>query len=317
MSALRTARALARVPRLAPPSRTFAVSSALAKEAKAVNNDPIPLKGSPQFPPPVDPFDPEAAKSLPPTEYSESTKTIVRGVAKLLGYNSKASTAIRETGRMMRGIVTAVEKERSFWYDECKLPATYQTFFQLHLLYVLILVVRLRALRSSRPDPSPIPEPLEPGKPSNPASAKSGFTIGKPAHETYPTEFLNHFFELAESQMRIVLGKGERERVIRKYMDEMGEQWKGAGLGLDFILGLSISEEEAERALSDPELASWVWRNLFQSKGVNPGEGDELAFPPQLEKVVFFVRRELARLDEISDIDVLEGNIGEWTPVNK
>ncbi|BEJ12792.1 hypothetical protein CspHIS471_0212520 [Cutaneotrichosporon sp. HIS471] len=317
MSALRTARALARVPRLAAPSRTFAASSALAKQAEPVNNTPVPLKSAPQFPAPTDPFNPASSKAKPAAEYSESTKNLVRGVAKLLGYNSKASTTIRETGRMMHGIVGAVENERSFWYDECKLPATYQTFFQLHLLYVLILVVRLRALRSSRPDTSPIPEPLEPGPPTHTGPSSSNFTIGKPAHETYPTEFLNHFFELAESQMRIVLGKGERERVIRKYMDEMGEQWKGAGLGLDYILGLSISDDKAERALSDPELASWVWRNLFQSKGVAPGEGDELAFPPHLDKVVFFVRRELARLGEISDADVLDGNIGEWGPVNQ
>jgi hypothetical protein len=317
MSALRTARALARAQHLAVPARTFTASRALLKEAEPVNNEPIPMKAKPQFPAPVDPFNPAPAKQKPAGEYSESTKNLVRGVAKLLGYNSKASTAIRETGRMMRGIVTAVEKERSFWYDECQLPATYQTFFQLHLLYVLVLVIRLRALRSSRPDASPIPEPLEPGSPTHTASSAPSFSLGKPAHEAYPTEFLNHFFELAESQMRIVLGKGERERVIRKYMDEMGEQWKGAGLGLDFILGLSISEDPAERALSDPELASWVWRNLFQSKGITPGEGDELAFPPQLEKVVFFVRRELARLDKISDADVLDGNIGEWGPVNQ
>lgn len=180
-------------------------------------------------------------------------------------------------------------------------------------------MIRLRALRSSRPDASPVPEPLDPGSPQHPSSTppSSSFSLGRPAHETYPTEFLSHFFELAESQMRLVLGRGERERVIRKYMDEMGEQWKGAGLGLDFVLGLGISEDPTERRLSDAELASWAWRNLFQSKGATPGEGDELAFPHQLDQVVRFVRRELSRLDKISDEDVLDGNIGEWGPVNQ
>lgn len=160
---------------------------------------------------------------------------------------------------------------------------------------------------------------MEPGAPTHTESSppSKGFSLGRPAHETYPTEFLSHFFELAESQMRIVLGKGERERVIRKYMDEMGEQWKGAGLGLDFILGLSISADPAEQRLSDAELASWAWRNLFQSKGTTPGEGDELAFAFQLDKVVRFVRRELARLDQISDADVLDGNIGQWGAVDQ
>lgn len=118
MSALRTARALARAPRLAPaalPSRALTASSALAKGKAPANNDPIPLTSTPQFPAPSDPFNP--APKPEGTQYSESTKNLVRGVAKLMGYNSKATTAIRETGRMMRGIVTAVEKERSFWYD--------------------------------------------------------------------------------------------------------------------------------------------------------------------------------------------------------
>lgn len=210
---------------------------------------------------------------------------------------------------------------------ECRLPATYQSFFQVHLLYVLILAVRLRALRTSVPKPSPVPEPMASGAPSDPPShehaAASGFTLGKPGHETYPTELLSHFFELAESQMRIVLGRGERERVIRKYMEEMGEQWKGAGAGLDYILGLGISEDPAEYNRSDSEMASWAWRNLFASRGLtepNPPPAqpiDEMEFIEELEKVVRFVRRELSRLDSISDTDVLDGNIGQWGRVDQ
>lgn len=210
---------------------------------------------------------------------------------------------------------------------ECNLPATYQSFFQIHLLYVLILAVRLRALRASKPDPSPVPEPLDPSAPRAPAShvheAESGFNLGKPAYETYPTELLSHFFELSESQMRIVLGRGERERVIRKYMEEMGEQWKGAGAGLDYILGLGISEDPAEYNRSDAEMASWAWRNLFASRGLtepNPAPAqpiDEMEFIEELEKVVRFVRRELCRLDGISDRDILDGNIGEWGKVDQ
>lgn len=208
----------------------------------------------------------------------------------------------------------------------CALPATYQTFFQLHLIYVLLLVTRLRALRISSNPHSPVPESIEPGKPRDPPShehAAGGgkLSLHKPAHEAYPGELLNHFFELAESQMRIVLGRTERERVIRKYMDEMGEQWKGAGTGLDYILGLGLSENPDEVALADSELASWVWRNLFDSRGIAPANvvqpSDELAFIQQLNIVVRFVRRELSRLDSISDEDVLAGNIGEWGKVEQ
>ncbi|KAL1410354.1 Serine carboxypeptidase 3 [Vanrija albida] len=289
----------------------------------ARNMDPTPMKAQPQFPAPADPFNPSeapgAAGRTSPT-YSEGTKTLVKGVAKLMGYNSKASTAIRETGRMMRGVVEAVETDRAFWYDSCKLPPTYQSFFQLHLLYVLLLVIRLRALPAGGHGAAkhPIPEPLDSSAPQQPAShshpAPTGIHLGKAAHETYPTELLSHFFELAESQMRMVLGKGERESVIKKYMEEMGEQWKGASAGLDYVVGLGLSEGAEEAASSDVELASWAWRNLFASRGLTaPVEGgDELAFVTQLELVVRFVRRELSRLDAVSDEDVLNGNIGDW-----
>jgi hypothetical protein len=190
----------------------------------------------------------------------------------------------------------------------------------------LLLVTRLRALRSSANPHSPIPEPIEPGEPHAEGSgtglpSTKGLTLVKPAHEAYPTEFLSHFFELAESQMRMVLGRSERERVIRKYMDEMGEQWKGAGTGLDYVLGLGLSESEADRSRADSELASWAWRNLFASRGIAPANvpqaADELQFIAQLELVVRFVRRELARLDALSDEDVLAGNIGAWGKVEQ
>lgn len=208
----------------------------------------------------------------------------------------------------------------------CALPPTYQSFFQLHLLYVLLLVTRLRALRSSANPHSPLPESMDPGEPTHAPSgtglpSTAGMSLLKPAHEAYPTELLSHFFELAESQMRMVLGRSERERVIRKYMEEMGEQWKGAGTGLDYVLGLGISEFEGDRNRADSELASWVWRNLFASRGLAPANlpnaADELQFIPQLELVVRFVRRELARLDSLSDEDVLAGNIGHWGKVEQ
>ena len=97
-------------------------------------------------------------------------------------------------------------------------------------------------------------------------------------------------------------------------------------MGLYYVLGLSTSDIPEEVGKSDVELASWVWRNLFQARGlvggtelVSPagsgpsGEKDlELEMPNQLETVVRFVRREMKRLDEIPDMDVLAGNIGIW-----
>jgi len=296
-----------------PPAET-------SKKSKkpVLSSEPLPSP-APQFPPPKNPFEPNSPPSQR-TEYSDTTKSLVRGVAKLMGYNSKASTAIRETGRMVRSVVEAVEDDKVFWYEECKLPATYQTFFQLHLLYILILLPRLRVLPASEQlPPHSIPEPVSVSPPQNvdtPSSSTSILT--KPDYDVYVTELLNHFFEMAESQMRVVLGKGERERVVRKYMDEMGTQWKGAGVGLDYIMGLSMSEVAEDRAKADEELASWVWRNLFQGKGLGKEVGmEDAGLAEQLEKVVRFIRKEQARLDQLHDADVVAGNIGKWSMVNE
>jgi cytochrome b pre-mRNA-processing protein 3 len=205
--------------------------------------------------------------------------------------------------------------------SECNLPQTYQSFFQLHLLHILILVPRIRALPPTQ-------------------------------YAAFQSELLNHFFELAESEMRRVLGRGERERVVRKYMDDMGQQWKGAGVGLDAILGMGAADSG-----SDVELAAWVWRNLFQGRSIlsvppTPSEhskpsitvapfisstpeptpvdaaeatnealekandfgpiAGDLEFVQTLETIVRYTRREMKRLGEISDEDVMRGEIGEW-----
>ena len=127
--------------------------------------------------------------------------------------------------------------------------------------------------------------------------------------------------------MRRVLGRGERERVVKKYMSEIGEQWKGAGVGMDFVLGLQSSEDGEMRNVSDVELASMLWRNLFGSKGlgaptpglVDPADisdgpfvSNDIDLPQHLETVVRFVRREMARLDTLEDADILKGDIGTW-----
>ncbi|KAK4687615.1 cytochrome b pre-mRNA-processing protein 3, partial [Tremellales sp. Uapishka_1] len=311
-------------------ARAFTVTAAsqnAAAKKPELSSAPIPISNPPVFPARKDPFDSKLPAPNDPSNYSDTTKNLVRGVAKLMGYNSKAVTAIRETGRMMRGIVEAVERDRSFWYDECALPPSYQSFFQLHLLYILLLLPRLRTLPATSSTSSlpaeAIPEPISSSTPSTtpePSISTSTPILSKPLYATYPEELLTHFFEMAESEMRVVLGRGERESKVRKYMDEMGEQWKGAGVGLDYILALGMSEIAEERQRADAELASWVWRNLFASKGVQPiglesaekEMENETEFLDQLESVVKFVRKEMERLDRITDEEVLNGNIGQW-----
>lgn len=187
--------------------------------------------------------------------------------------------------------------------------------------------------------------------------------FSKPDYQSYQAELVNHLFELAETQLRRILGRGERERVIKKYLQEYGEQFKGAYASLNFVLGLELrkssnittttasqaaagqsptttgasspGEEDLELPPGDVELASFLWRNLFGSKGLgapvpalidtsdvsaysyeNTRTG-ELDMLNNLETVVKFVRREMHRLDQIDSIDVLNGNIGSFGRVEE
>ncbi|KAI5450357.1 Serine carboxypeptidase 3 [Naganishia albida] len=311
--------------------RQIATTSALLNAPKPKLSDaPIPTP-RPIFPPANNPF---AAPPAPPTTSSSTTAAavsvpadhaggkhspfkiaVVKALAKLMGYNTKSVTAIRETGNMVGSIVRAVERDHDFWYRECALPPTYQSFFQIHLLYLLLLIPRLRSLPASTALPT-----------------------ATPVAQTYQTEILTHFFELAENQMRLTLGEKEHERVVRKYMKEMGEQWKGAGITFDYAIargqtGLPASAEgsQLEGNGGDAELASWTWRNLFSARGCDfvpkpttttttaaaPGETamKELEFAVQLGTIVKWIRRELYRMEGLSDQDVLEGRIGEFSVV--
>lgn len=83
------------------------------------------MTSAPIFPAPANPFKPES--SGPKLEYSERTKGLVKGMAKLMGYNSRATTAIRATSRMVKGIVESVQRDNAFWYDgECPAVLEYE-----------------------------------------------------------------------------------------------------------------------------------------------------------------------------------------------
>ena len=107
---------------------THTTSSVLKPAKQPAGPYPVPKATFPVY---KDPWaTPTAEKPAPPPKkYSERTVRLVQGLARIMGYNSRTSTAIRETSRMMRGIVEAVERDSAFWYDgelsqwqiECKL----------------------------------------------------------------------------------------------------------------------------------------------------------------------------------------------------
>ena len=116
----------------------------------------------------------QLSPSAPPPSkepYSPVTVAIVKGLAKLMGYNSLTSTSIRVTSDLYDRCAERAHIERDFWYGDCALPETYQTWFQITNLHVYLLLARFRA-------------------------------FDKAANKTYSQELINHFFIDAESRMR-------------------------------------------------------------------------------------------------------------------
>lgn len=146
----------------------------------------------------------QLSPSAPPPSkepYSPVTVAIVKGLAKLMGYNSLTSTSIRVTSDLYDRCAERAHIERDFWYGDCALPETYQTWFQITNLHVYLLLARFRA-------------------------------FDKAANKTYSQELINHFFIDAESRMRDRFGV-QTSRLVKGYMRDMHMQQRGSVLGYD------------------------------------------------------------------------------------
>jgi hypothetical protein len=80
---------------------------------------------------------------------------------------------------------------------------------------------------------------------------------------------------------------------------------------------------EAETEGGDAEMASWVWRNLFGARGAPIGaparsssakspDVTDLKLAVNLAKAVAFIRREMYRFDQLTDEQVMSGEVGEF-----
>lgn len=146
----------------------------------------------------------QLSPSAPPPSkqpYSRVTVAIVKGLARLMGYNSLTSTSIRVTSDLYDRCAERAHIERHFWYGDCALPETYQSWFQITNLHVYLLLARFRA-------------------------------FDKAAHKTYSQELINHFFIDAESRMRERFGV-QTSRLVKGYMRDMHMQHRGSILAYD------------------------------------------------------------------------------------
>ncbi|KAG0667124.1 Protein cbp3, mitochondrial [Rhodotorula mucilaginosa] len=135
------------------------------------------------------------------SRYSPLTVSIVTKLAKLFGYHSQTSTAIRTTSDYYDRCAERGEIEAPFFYEECSLPPSFQTWFSLTTLHVWLLTVRFRSLPA-------------------------------PMGRTYIQELINHMFIDVELRMRgpYAVTQG---RLIKGYMKDLLEQYHGACAAYD------------------------------------------------------------------------------------
>lgn len=219
----------------------------------------------------------------------------------MMGHNSKTQTAIRETRTMYQICAEREVKETGFIYVESRLPPTFQTWFMFTNLHVWLLTTRFRALPASH-------------------------------GRVYIQELINHFFLDAEYRLRSVYGPKCPERIIKRTMVDLRDQWSGSTYAYDVAA-----------VTSDAELAAAIWRNVFAARGekaykekdlseeerekileqrrkdndpeaVVEGSGAEGLedLPRLLHGYVAHLRREMVRLGQISDEDVIAGRIGKF-----
>ncbi|GAA6007813.1 hypothetical protein JCM10207_004882 [Rhodosporidiobolus poonsookiae] len=135
------------------------------------------------------------------SKYSPLTVSVVTKLAKLFGYHSATSTAIRTTSDYYDRCAERGEIESAFFYEECSLPPSFQTWFSITTLHVWLLSVRLRSL----------PAPLG---------------------RTYIQELINHMFIDLELRIRGPYAVTQ-SRLIKGYMKDMLEQYHGATAAYD------------------------------------------------------------------------------------
>ncbi|WFC98720.1 beta-ketoacyl-[acyl-carrier-protein] synthase II [Malassezia yamatoensis] len=291
------------VPRLAISAR--ANSTAQEKRPKRSRESLLRRSLAPLSPP----TPPPSSKT-----YSPWTVALVKGTGRMLGYNFVRSKAIKVTGDLYDRTAKRAHAESHFWYQECALPTSFQTWFQLTNLHVFLLLCRFRAL------------PKEEAR-------------------TYSQELINHFFIDTESRMRERFGV-QTSRLVKGYLKDLHIQHRGSMIAYDE--GLATNDvrlsgavwrniwgggwgaiggvkrktpidrtrkgedpsEEGTPVLAidkeDPGLAPTPQNHELQESRAARAE---TLFPQHLERVTRWVRREVYRLGHLPDQVVMDGDV--------
>ncbi|KAF8637500.1 hypothetical protein AX17_002785 [Amanita inopinata Kibby_2008] len=280
-------------------------------------------------------------------ETSPTSKRVFLAFAKVLGYGSPKQLAGRRAFALYQNICAErPDEDKEFWQKKCHLPPTFQSWFTVTNLHIWLLTCRLRALPPSHGKhyvqalidhfffdvDDRIRAVLQP-----------------PAKPTPPYTFVSSFYTNpgAPSSDDPSKPRGRApDRLVTRQMKIFKEQW--AGMGLSFDLALVQGDMEmasavwrnllgarGARGIAYPEQGSPTFRravNLAGGQVVNvakvdfameetkddgsgvhdfpPHEADKyVEYPELMLEIVGYVRRELARLEQLSDEDIISGDL--------
>ncbi|KAI8081878.1 ubiquinol-cytochrome C chaperone-domain-containing protein [Gilbertella persicaria] len=131
-------------------------------------------------------------------KYSATTKKLVYGLAKVLGYYSTGSTAIKASHNLYKTCAQQMELNKGFYIQECNLPDNFQSWFAVTQLHVWMVMVHLRAEGQGK---------------------------------LYIQELVNRFFEDAEARIR---EHGiTQQKVINTYIKDLLAQFHGGVVAYD------------------------------------------------------------------------------------
>ncbi|KAJ7497033.1 hypothetical protein FB451DRAFT_1075336 [Mycena latifolia] len=261
----------------------------------------------------------------------------------VFGYGSpKGRAQIRTFILYERVCSIKADEEKAFWRDECALPPTFQSWFTVITLHIWMLTVRFRALpdaygrRFSECIVDHFFQDVE----------DRVRAIMQPSHDYKPYTFISNFYvnpNAPSGDKKERLSRAP-DRLVTQQLKIFKEQW--TGFCLSFDLGLVQGDMEMAAAVwrnllgargasgiafpDDPSAPSYRRAvNLLGGTEVNPkkvdfdkeavtddGSGvhdfppDEadkyLAYPELMLDIVQYTRRELARLEALSDDEIVD-----------
>lgn len=241
--------------------------------------------------------------------YSSRTVKIVETIGRVLGYTLQKSTAVTLTSDYYDRCADRFNQEKQFWIKECGLPDSFQTWFQVTQLHMWLLTVRFRSMKS-------------------------------PLGRYYIQEFVNHSFIDIEERMRGPSNKITKGTLIKKYMKDLLNQHRGFQLHADWAISRTLENESDQflAALIWRNLFGAAWgggmggvNGIFDSNFPNSPElavksspttpifssfsdslkpqvhsfDNDVKFAQILERMVTFIRKELVRLDQVSDQTII------------